>query len=248
MLKRLWLTLIKIVSGISISGLILFGLPALITAISARSRLYSVDTVPPVRAAIVLGAGLNRDGTPTPILKDRVATAAALYFSGKVEKLLMSGDNRFIYYNEPGAMKEYAIELGVPEEAIVLDYAGRRTYDTCYRASAIFGLKEAIIVTQQFHLPRALYLCNHMGLKALGVPADRARYRQRSQVIWSLREIPATAVALMEVHITRPVPVLGQYEPIFADPAGRINEPNRPTDSPGTHIATRYKRRTDEPS
>ena len=114
---------------------------------------------PAAPAAIVFGAGLWRDGSPSPVLQDRVATAADLYFSGKVKKILMSGDNRFIYYNEPGAMKKFALSLGVPEEDIVLDYAGRRTYDTCYRARAIFGLKEAILVTQSFHLPRALILC-----------------------------------------------------------------------------------------
>ena len=112
--------------------------------------------------------GLWRNGTPTPVLQDRIETAADLYFAGKVEKLLMSGDNRFIYYNEPGAMREYAISLGVPEEDIVLDYAGRRTYDTCYRAKAIFGLEKAILVTQAFHMPRALYTCNQLGVESPG--------------------------------------------------------------------------------
>ncbi|MFH1906686.1 MAG: ElyC/SanA/YdcF family protein, partial [Chloroflexota bacterium] len=123
-----------------------------------------------------LGAGLWRDGSPTPVLRDRVA-AADLYFNGKVEKLLMSGDNRFVEYNEPGAMREYALSLGVPDEAIVLDYAGRRSYDTCYRAKAIFGLERAVVVTQGFHLPRVLYTCNALGLEAVGVEADRQRYQ-----------------------------------------------------------------------
>ena len=96
-------------------------------------------------------------------------TAAQLYFSGKVEKLLMSGDNRFVDYNEPEAMRQYARSLGVPEEAIVLDYAGRRTYDTCYRARDIFGVQSAILVTQNFHLPRALFTCNALGIRATGV-------------------------------------------------------------------------------
>ncbi len=100
---------------------------------------------------------------PPRYLQDRVQTAANLYFAGKVEKLLMSGDNRFVDYNEPAVMRKVALSLGVPEEAIVLDYAGRRTYDTCYRAKAIFGVTEAILVTQAFHLPRAIYLCNRLG-------------------------------------------------------------------------------------
>jgi SanA protein len=145
-----------------------------------------------------------------------VATAAQLYFSGKVEKLLMSGDNRFVYYNEPRAMGEYARQLGVPEQAIVLDYAGRRTYDTCYRARTIFGVQEALLVTQNFHLPRALYLCRILGIQTVGVSADRRTYRRSSLFTWHLRELPATITALWEVHVTRPLPVLGKSEPIFS--------------------------------
>ncbi|RME07282.1 MAG: hypothetical protein D6803_04360, partial [Anaerolineae bacterium] len=123
--------------------LIILGLSALLaarwwTARFATARIYPPENVPPRKVAIVFGAGLWRDGSPSGVLRDRVATAADLYFEGKVEVLLMSGDNRFENYNEPAAMRDYALRLGVPEEAIVLDYAGRRTYDTCYRAGAIF--------------------------------------------------------------------------------------------------------------
>jgi SanA protein len=195
--------------------ILLFALPRLATALSARGRVFSVDKAPARRVAIVFGAGLWRDGSPTPVLRDRVATAAQLFFAGKVEKLLMTGDNSYIEHNEPGAMRSFALELGVPEEAIVLDYAGRRTYDSCYRARAIFGVQEAILVTQSFHLPRALYECNALGLPSIGVVADMRVYRTRSLLFWNLRELPATLVALWEVHITRPEPVLGKPEPIF---------------------------------
>lgn len=197
-----------------------FGIPRLVTALYARNRTYSAQDVPISRVAIILGAGLRRDGTPTPVLEDRVAAAAELYFQGKVEKLLMSGDNRFVEYNEPGAMQQYAIKLGIPPEDIILDYAGRRTYDTCYRASAIFQVNEAILVTQSFHLPRALYLCNHLGVKSVGVASDQRVYRRSSNLIWNARELPATLVALVETNITHPLPVLGEIEPIF---------PNEPT-------------------
>jgi SanA protein len=196
-------------------GALLLFIPRLVTALNAISRIYSVQNVPPRRAAVVFGAGLWRDGSPTPVLRDRVATAAKLYFTGKVEKILMSGDNRFIEYNEPGAMRTYALELGVPKEAIVLDYAGRRTYDTCYRAKAIFGLQEAILVTQNFHLPRALYTCRLLGLDAIGVSADLRVYQLRAFAFWNLRELFATLTALWEIHITHPIPVLGEPEPIF---------------------------------
>ena len=153
------------------------------------------------------------DGSPTAVLKDRIETAAQLYNSGKITKILMSGDNRYLNYNEPGAMQAYALELGIPDADIVLDFAGRRTYDTCYRAKEIFQLTSAILVTQQFHLSRALYTCNALGLESVGVSADLRPYRDSGY--WSIREIIASLVAFIQVHITRPEPVLGDPEPIF---------------------------------
>ncbi len=189
-----------------------------ITGLVAWKKTYGESAVPARRVAIVFGAGLWRDGSPTPILKDRVETAAKLYFAGKVEKLLMSGDNRFVDYNEPAAMREYALSLGVPDADIVLDYAGRRTYDTCYRARAIFGVKKAILVTQSFHLPRAVFLCNALGVDGVGVEANNRVYLKRSLLFWNLRELPATLTAFADV-LTRPQPVLGDPEPIFPDAA-----------------------------
>jgi SanA protein len=211
---KLCLKIIKVALVIGLAALIL---PRLITALYSSSRVYNIEDVPSRPVAIVFGAGLWRDGTPTTVLRDRISTAAELYFSGKVEKILMSGDNRFLDYNEPGAMKAYALSLGVPEAAIVLDYAGRRTYDTCYRAKAIFGLQKVILVTQRFHLPRALYTCNGLGLESIGVPADQREYRRASVLYWNLRELPATLTALLQVNIFRPEPVLGQPEPIFPE-------------------------------
>jgi len=179
----------------------------------ASKKTYTAEDLPPAKAAIVFGAGLTASGAPTAVLQDRVTTAVNLYNSGKVEKILMSGDNRFIDYNEPGAMKAYAIELGMPEEDIVLDYAGRRTYDTCYRAGAIFQLENPILVTQRFHLSRALYTCNALGLESIGVEADLRPYRDED--FWKIREIAASLVAFIQVHLTQPEPVLGEIEPIF---------------------------------
>ncbi|PWB54921.1 MAG: hypothetical protein C3F13_05575 [Anaerolineales bacterium] len=196
-------------------GAAAFLLPRLITALYTLPRRFTPQNVPPASVAIVFGAGLWRDGTPTTVLRDRINTAAQLYSSGKVQKILMSGDNSYIDYNEPGAMREYALKLGVPEDAIVLDYAGRRTYDTCYRARQIFGIDDAILVTQGFHLPRALYTCNALGLKASGVPSDQHDYRLFSRLYWNLRELPATLTAILDVHVFKPEPILGQPEPIF---------------------------------
>lgn len=187
-----------------------------VTLIYANSRVFSPQDVNiNTRVAIVFGAGLWRNGRPTPILRDRVAKAAELYFSGKVDKLLMSGDNQDVDYNEPAAMRTYALDLGVPESAIVLDYAGRRTYDTCFRARSIFGLKKAILISQEYHLHRAIFTCNMLGLQSVGVPADMQPYRKISLFYWNIREIPATLVAMWEIYVTKPKPILGNPEPIF---------------------------------
>jgi SanA protein len=179
-----------------------------------RDRIYvHVEDVPSRAVAIVLGAGLWADGSITPVLADRVATAADLYQAGAVRVLLFSGDNRFVGYNEPQAMFEYAVRLGVPEDAIVLDYAGRRTYDSCYRARAIFGVDRALVVTQRFHAPRALYLCDALGLDAVAAVADRQNYAPR-RFVWETREYLALALAWWDVNVRHPVPVLGEPLPI----------------------------------
>ncbi len=209
--------LFKLLLILAISGATILLIARLITAIHSVGRVYAVEDVPNDKVAIVFGAGLWKDGSPTPVLRDRVKTASELYFQGKVEKLLMSGDNRFADYDEPSAMKNYAIGLGVPEEAIVLDFAGRRTYDTCYRAKEIFGLESAILVTQEFHLSRALYICRALGVESTGVSADQRYYLKRSRFFWNTRETLATITALWDVHFAHPLPVLGEFEPIFLE-------------------------------
>src|ERR1035437_9928003 len=102
-----------IIVYLMICAVLVFGLSRLFTELYSNSRLFLPANAPTSRVAIVFGAGLSRDGTPSPVLKDRVATAVELYFSGKVSKILMSGDNRFLDYNEPGAMLDYALQLGV---------------------------------------------------------------------------------------------------------------------------------------
>ena len=197
--------------------LVLFGLPKLVTSLSAAGRMYSVADAPSAPVAVVFGAGLQKDGTPSPVLKDRVTAAVQLYQAGKVKKLLMSGDNRFVDYNEPASMRDFALSQGVPEEAIVLDFAGRRTYDTCYRARDIFGLDDVLVVTQKFHLPRAIFTCSGMGMKVNGVIADLRDYHDHAERFWHIREVPATLVALWQVWVSKPLPVLGKPEPIFAE-------------------------------
>jgi len=216
-IKKILKLMMKFVLIVLVLGFLSLTLPRIVTGLYSRSRTFSEENVPSRRAAIVYGAGLWRDGSPTPVLRDRVITAVNLYLAGKVEKILMSGDNRVIEYNEPIAMRDLALSLGVPEDDIVLDFAGRRTYDTCYRAKEIFGLTEAILVTQSFHMTRALYTCNKLSLDSVGVRAKNKVYRKSSLAYWNFRESLATIAALWDVHIGHPIPVLGDLEPIFPD-------------------------------
>lgn len=201
---------------LAVVALLIVLLPRMITGAYAADRMYRQGEAPSERVAIIFGAGLRRDGTPTAMLRDRVLTGAELYFSGRVEKLLMSGDNRFVDYNEPESMRRFALSVGVPDEAIVLDYAGRRTYDTCYRARAIFGVRSALLVTQNFHLPRALFLCNMLGLEVSGVQALNC-YWNGSPFVWNVREQFATIAAFLDLYVSSPSPVLGDPEPMFVD-------------------------------
>jgi SanA protein len=209
--------LLKSLLTLVILGLLVLIVPRQVSWAYARRRIYTSAEVPVRRIAIVFGAGLTRSGATTPVLTDRVTAAADLYFTGKVEKLLMSGDNRFVDYNEPEAMRQKALSLGVPDDAIVLDYAGRRSYDTCYRAKAIFKVDQAVLVTQAFHMPRVLYLCNRLGLDAIGVESDLRIYRKSSMLYWNARELFATAAALWDANIGHPIPVLGDPLPIFPE-------------------------------
>jgi SanA protein len=149
------------------------------------------------------------------VLADRVRTAVELYRSGKVEKLLLTGDNSTIYYNEPKHMEAYALEMGVPQDDVVLDYAGRRTYDSCFRARHIFGVTEAILVTQAYHLDRALFIANSLDIDAVGVGADQRDYMRVRYYWW--REFFATSLAWWQVKISRPEPIMGEPLPIFGD-------------------------------
>lgn len=203
-----------------ILGLLAILLPLVLrasTALAFRSRTYPVETVPARPVAIIFGARVYSDERLSAMLQDRVATGVDLYHAGKVHVLLMTG-HRDESENEPEAMRRYALEMGVPSEAIVLDYAGSRTYDSCYRAREVFQVESAILVTQNFHLDRALMLCSALGVEAVGVWADYQRPWGYSRISlnWSrLREIPATVAAALDI-IRRPTPVLGEPLPIDA--------------------------------
>ena len=174
-----------------------------------RTLICSNVAAAPARpVAIVFGAS-------GAILADRVTTGVELYKAGKVQKLLMTGDNSRSNYNEPAEMKREALAEGVPSADIVCDDAGFRTYDSLYRAKAIFGVHSALLVTQRYHLPRALFIARSLGMDVVGVDAAKRTYS--GQWKFDFREIAAVEVAWVQSKITRPRPkFLGKPEPMFA--------------------------------
>ena len=138
---------------------------------------------------LVLGAGLLPDGQPNLMLAERIDTGVDLYGLGAAPKLLMSGDHGRREYDEVNPMKASAVAQGVPSEDVFMDHAGFSTYESVYRARDIFGARRVLIVTQAYHLPRALYIARQLGLEAAGVPCDTARYR--GQLYRDLREVLA---------------------------------------------------------
>ena len=181
-----------------------------------RDRIHPAEDISPRPVAMVFGAGVYPGGRLSPVLADRVLTAVDLYKTGKINKLLMTGDNSTLNYNEPWHMADFAIAQGVPEEAIAFDYAGRRTYDSCWRAKHVFGLSQVVLVTQRFHLPRAIYLCQSLGLDAVGVAADRRHYRLGTRIWFALRESLARVRAWLDVHGFAPQPIGGDPIDIFS--------------------------------
>ena len=172
--------------------------------ILAHPRTFELNNAPAADIAIIFGAGLRRDGTPTPVLRDRVKAGVELYNEGKVKKLLMSGDSQHDGYNEPAAMAAYAQELGIPSGDLIIDDGGKSTYDSCMRAKQVFNLDNVILVTQSFHLPRALFICTQLGMNAKGVSADMRNYWISSLIFWNLRELPAGFAAVIDIWIIKP--------------------------------------------
>jgi vancomycin permeability regulator SanA len=202
-----------IAGAVAAAALIVLGCNLLVIGSTERYRYDAVAAVPPRPVALVLGAGLNPDGTPSGMLADRIDAAAALLRAGRVRGLLFSGDNGTVEHNELASMQRYAVAHGVPAGSIVLDYAGFDTYDSCFRARRIFGVRRAIVVTQEFHLARATYLCRSMGIDAVGLAEpDWGKYGSGMMARQALREIVARVKAVADTLTHRPPALLGPVE------------------------------------
>ena len=188
-------TVIKLLCFIAALCLLL-GLSAFVLseaiAASQRELVYGVGETPKFEGAeciLVFGAKVKADGTLSDMLNDRVETGVRLYFDGVAEKIVMSGDSENADYDEVRAMKAYAIALGVPEEDIICDGYGLSTFDSIWRAKNVYGFKRVVLVTQEYHLYRALYIGDKLGVEAVGVSADIRTYR--GQFLRDLREVAA---------------------------------------------------------
>ncbi|WP_033353710.1 SanA/YdcF family protein [Nocardiopsis xinjiangensis] len=173
---------------------------------------HTVADVPDRSVAVVLGAGVRSDGLPSRMLSHRLDMAVELYGEGSVEVVLVSGDNGEEHYNETDTMAAYLVDAGVPEEHVVGDHAGFSTWDTCARAAEVFGVQEAAVVSQDFHVPRAVELCRAAGIDAVGVGESLFDERGTATVHGWVREVPAALDAAVTTWSAPDPTLLGERE------------------------------------
>lgn len=178
--------LLKLLKYIVILGLVVMLGIVIINASVVQSTKKNIHTLEEFKkednsemadAVIVLGAYVNRDGELSAMLRERLDTGISLYQDGFTNRILMSGDHGRVDYDEVRAMKEYAISQGVPSEHIFMDHAGFSTYETMYRARDIFKTRNVLVATQEYHLPRAVYIAGKLGVEAQGIICDQKTYR-----------------------------------------------------------------------
>jgi SanA protein len=211
---------VRIAAGVAVAtatlGALGIAVPNAWMLLAARPVMHDTpDSVPQAQAAVVFGALVLRDGTLSSVTRDRVDAGVALYKAGRVGKLLISGDHGRTGYDEVNAMRSHALAAGVPPEDIFMDHAGFSTYDTVARARRVFRVESAVLVTQRFHLPRALWLARRCGIDASGFEANQRPYRTGRRM--ALREA-AARVKDFAKGLVRPDPTfLGDPLPITGD-------------------------------
>ena len=183
--------------------------PIVMRTLVDRYITTTVDSVPRTEVALVLGASVYR-GKPSPVLAERADVAVALYRANKVSKILVTGDNGTLSYDEVTPVRKYLLGAGIPSQDIFLDHAGFDTYSSMYRAREVFLARSLTIVTQDFHLPRALWIARRLGLDAYGIVAAGGENSPSDYV----REIPAAIKALLNVLTDRQPKYLGPTIPL----------------------------------
>ena len=164
--------LIWLVGGLVLLGALVIGVPNAIVIIGAGAAGHDPARAPHAEVALILGASVFTDGTPTPTLADRLTAGAALYRDGRVARVLVSGDHGQAPFDQVDVMRRELVRLGVPDGAIFTDHGGFDTWDSMVRARKVYEVRSAIVVTQGWHMPRALWLAKRAGLKAHGLVAD----------------------------------------------------------------------------
>jgi vancomycin permeability regulator SanA len=210
--RRVWRTSLWSVA-VLVGGVVLAtGVGVATVKLGARGRISADPTKVGAtgrHAAMVLGAGIKRDGTPTSLLAWRLDAAIKLYRDHRASVLIMSGDNHSVGYDEPMGMARYVEARGVPRTAVVVDYAGRRTYDSCWRARHVFGLDSVTVVTSHYHAPRAVFTCEQVGLHADALTSTERGINRVSREKWYVREWLADLRATGEYVLGAPHPVGG---------------------------------------
>ena len=190
-------------------------------------RYNSVDKVPQAQTALILGASVYSGGELSSIFKSRVDMAINLYETGKVSKILASGDNSSVYHNEVNPVRDYLLVRGIPDKDIFLDHAGFDTYSTMYRARDIFQVASIIVVTQNFHLPRSVFIARILGIKAYGISANNTPAPFHNYV----REIFADEKAMIDLVLHRKPKFLGDTIPITGTQQNYIITTDTPKDT-----------------
>lgn len=222
MKKRIKIIVIILICFIAIALTVTLGVNAYLKA-SVENQILTAEgamELTDVDCILVLGCLVRPDGTPSGMLEDRLTTGVELWETGVSDTLLMSGDHGTKEYDEVNSMRDFAVEKGVPVERVFMDHAGFCTYDSIYRLKEVFKAKKVVIVTQEYHLYRALYIANALGIEAWGVPADLHRYY--GQIRRDLREIVARNKDFLYC-IFKPLPkYLGDHIDLNGD--GRVTE------------------------
>ncbi|TVR42827.1 MAG: vancomycin high temperature exclusion protein [Bacteroidia bacterium] len=187
--------------------------------ISAEKHLYdSIHEIPHNRVGLVLGTSHRiRGGAPNPYFHNRINAAAELYHSGKVNYLIVSGDNRTPYYNEPLQMQRALMNLNIPEEAIYLDHAGFRTLDSVVRAMKIFGQDSITIISQRFHNQRAVYIAKQNGMQVYALNAADVNHLRNDRI--RIREWFAKANVFWDILVGKEPEIMGERIPVGDDPS-----------------------------
>jgi SanA protein len=208
-----------VLAGITALAVLIFAISYSVINNGSRSYIYAdVSKLPHVQVAVIPGAAILISGEISPVLRDRADMAIAIYKSGIVEKILVTGDNGTLTHNEVDPVRKYLLKNGVPVQDIFLDYAGFDTYSSMYRAREVFLVQSMIIVSQAFHLPRAVYIARHLGIVAYGIDADRGHYLFYNNI----REMFGDVKALSNLLFDRQPKYLGPQIPITGEGNGTV--------------------------